>query len=158
MTFRLVAPLIAVSLSLLGPIDAAMDTPVGPRHMEVDEDMGYINLKPATTKGTTRQTGIALAGQSAVLAAGKLGNPKPESFDFGESMFFLESQRTPPLTTKWASGAKDNGGQDPQIAAGHSVIAVLTWDTLTFYDKSGNPLPSINDPAHPQCTDAPARR
>jgi hypothetical protein len=73
MTFRLVAPLIAVSLSLLqlhpqtaqagatqaglvkniqaesedvpvtGPIDAAMDTPVGPRHMEVDEDMGYIN-------------------------------------------------------------------------------------------------------------------
>jgi hypothetical protein len=28
-------------------------------------------------------------------------------------------------------------------------VAVLTWDTLTFYDKSGHPLPSINDPAHP---------
>jgi hypothetical protein len=35
------------------------------------------------------------------------------------------------------------------VAAGHAVVAVLTWDTLTFYDKSGHPLPSINDPTHP---------
>jgi hypothetical protein len=179
MTFRLVAPLIVAFLSVIqlhpqtaqagssqprvvknvqaesedvpvtGPIDAAMDSAVVPRKIEVGEDTAYINLKPPTTKVTARQTGIALAGPSAVLAVGKLGNPKPEGFDIGESIFVQESQRTQPLTTRWASGAKDNGGQDPQVAAGHSVIAVLTWDTLTFYDKSGNPLPSINDPARP---------
>ncbi len=179
MTFRLVAPLVVASLSLIqlhpqttqtgssqprvvknvqaenedvpvtGPVDGAMDTAVVRRQTEAVEDTADVRVKPATTKVTTRQTGIAQAGPSAVLAAGKLGNPKPESFDFGESMFVQESQRTQPLTTKWAAGAKDNGGQDPQIAAGHSVIAVLSWDTLTFYDKSGNPLPSINDPAHP---------
>ena len=136
-------------VSAVGPIDAAMDTAVVPRKIDVGNDTGYVNPRPPTTKVTSQQIGIALAGPSAVLAAGKLSGPKPEFLDIGESIFILESQRTPPLTTKWSSGAKDNGGQDPQIAAGHSVIAVLTWDTLTFYDKSGNPLPSINDPAHP---------
>jgi hypothetical protein len=179
MTFRLAAPLVLAILSfiqlhpqtmqagfgqarvvkniraehedvpVIGPIDAAMDTAVVPRNMRTEEDTAYINLKAATSTATKEQTGIALAGPSAVLAAGKLAGPKPESLDIGESIFLLEGQRTPQLTTKWASGAKDNGGQDPQIASGHSLIAVLTWDTLTFYDKSGNPLPSINDPAHP---------
>jgi hypothetical protein len=136
-------------IPVTGPIDAAMDTPVVPRKIDAENDTGYVNLRPPATKVTAQQTGIALAGPSAVLAAGKLTGPKPEFLDIGESIFFTEGMRTTALTTKWSSGARENGGQDPQIAAGHSIIAVLTWDTLTFYDKSGNPLPSINDPAHP---------
>jgi hypothetical protein len=136
-------------ISAVGPIDATMDTPAVARSGEIEADAPYVEPKTSTTM-TTRQTGIELAGPSAVLAARSLSGSKAESLTPGESIFTLESERTPPLTTQWASGAKINGGQDPQIAAGHSVIAVLTWDTLTFYDKSGNPLPSINDPQHPE--------
>src|SRR3954452_8988945 len=80
---------------VIGPIDASMDTAVVARNIRTEEDTAYINLKAATSTATKRQTGIALAGRSAVLAAGKLAGPKPESLDIGESIFLLESQRTP---------------------------------------------------------------
>jgi len=137
-----------VDVAVTGPIDARMDTPVAKHPIEVDLDTAYVNTKSETAKKTSQQTGIALAGPSAVAAAVKLPLSKPESFQFGESIFFLASQRSQELTTRWE--AAQNGGQDPQVAAGHSLLAVLTWDTLTFYDKSGRPLPSVNDPTHPE--------
>lgn len=118
MTFRLVAPLIVASLSVIqlhpqtvqagssqprvvknvqaesedvpvtGPIDAAMDSAVVPRKIEVGEDTAYINLKPPTTKVTARQTGIALAGPSAVLAVGKLGTRSPRASTLGSPSSF----------------------------------------------------------------------
>ena len=138
---------IIADVPVTGPIDSRMDTAVVSRPIEVDPDDAYEATEPGTTRKASQQAGIALAGPSAVAAASKLALPKPELLDIGESIFFLASQRSPELTTRWE--ATQNGGQDPQVAAGHSVVAVLTWDTLTFYDKSGNPLPSINDPAHP---------
>ena len=146
---RLVKNVQAVSMDVpvTGPIDARMDTAVASRPIEVGPDDAEEATEPETTAKTSQQAGIALAGPSAVAAASKLALPKPELLDIGESIFLSPSQRSPELTTRWE--AAQNGGQDPQVAAGHAVVAVLTWDTLTFYDKSGHPLPSINDPSHP---------
>ena len=110
-------------------------------------------VKTSPSGVASKLHGLEIAGPSAVLAAGKLPEVHTESFSFGESLFFLASQRSQPLTTKWKDGAKANGGQDPQIAAGHSVIAVLTWDTLAFYDKNGNLLPSTQHFTNPTNTE-----
>ncbi|MDQ2920483.1 MAG: hypothetical protein M3R52_02530, partial [Acidobacteriota bacterium] len=76
---------------------------------------------------------------------------QPLNINFGESVFFTPSQRSPAPTTVWQKGAEvnntpDSKGKtdviDPQIAVSDSVVAVLTWGTLVFYDKSGKPLPS----------------
>jgi hypothetical protein len=136
-----------VDVPVTGPIDARMDTAVANRPIEAGPDDAEDATEPETTRKVSPQAGLALAGPSAVAAASKLALPKPELFDIGESIFISPSQRSPELTTRWE--ATQNGGQDPQVAAGHFLVAVLTWDTLTFYDKSGNPLPSINDPTHP---------
>jgi len=138
---------IIVDVPVTGPIDARMDTAVVSRPIEVGPDDAEEATEPGTTRKASQQAGIALAGPSAVAAVSKLALPKPELLDIGESIFFSPSQRSPELTTRWE--AAQNGGQDPQVAAGHAVVAVLTWDTLTFYDKSGHPLPSIFDPTHP---------
>jgi hypothetical protein len=138
-----------VDVPITGPFDARMDTAVASRPIEVGPDDAEEDAEAEATPKAFQQAGMALAGRSAVAAAAasKLTLPTPQSFDFGESIFFLPSQRSQEATTRWK--ATQNAGQDPQVAAGHSLVAVLTWDTLTFYDKSGNPLPSINDPAHP---------
>src|SRR5580704_15137270 len=47
-------------VSAVGPIDAAMDTAVVSRKMDVGDDTGYVNPKSPATKVTSRQTGIAL--------------------------------------------------------------------------------------------------
>src|ERR1044072_5200946 len=53
----------------------------------------------------------------------------------------LLDPRSPALTTKWA-GFSPGGSIDPQIAASNSIVGVLLWDTLGWYDKSGTLLPS----------------
>lgn len=136
-------------LEVIGPIDVTLSTPGKPSATFTKEQyVSEENLLRSKPPVVSELSGPELAGPSAVLAATKLSAPNTESFSFGESLFFLDSQRTQGLTTKWASGASANGGQDPQIAAGHSVVAVLTWNTLAFYDKSGNLLTA--DPAHPK--------
>src|SRR6266542_3926389 len=59
------------------------------------------------------------------------------SFDAIESLVGI---RSPAPTTKWK--ASFNGGIDPQVAVSHDTVAVLTWDTIAYYDKSGALLPS----------------
>ena len=136
-----------VDVPVTGPFDARMDRAVASRPIEVGPDDAEEAMEAETAPKAFQQAGIALAGPSALAAASKLALPKPRLFDIGESIFFLPSQRSQEPTTRWE--AVDNDGQDPQVAAGHSLVAVLTWDLLTFYDKSGNPLPSISDPVHP---------
>ena len=46
-------------VSAVGPIDAAMDTAVVSRKMDVGDDTGYVNPRSPATKVTARQTGIA---------------------------------------------------------------------------------------------------
>jgi hypothetical protein len=41
---------------------------------------------------------------------------------------------------------------DPQVAASDTMVAVLTWDTLSFYDKSGTLLPSTPSFTNPTNT------
>jgi hypothetical protein len=144
----------SMDVEIVGPIDAAMDTPVTATSVE-PEDTTYGNLRPPTSRSSTRQTGIARAGESAVAAVNKLKlpstesggtMPRTESFGVGESLFpLLPGVRSQAPTTQWE--ASQNGGQDPQVAVGHSLVAVLTWDTLTFYEKNGTPLPPLDDPA-----------
>jgi hypothetical protein len=140
---------VTVDVPVTGPFDARMDKAVVSHPVEVGEDDAEEETEAETTPKTAQQAGFVLAGPSAVAAAAasKLALPKPEGFDIAESIFFLPSQRSQEPTTRWK--AVQNAGQDPQVAAGHSLVAVLTWNILTFYDKSGNPLPSINDPVHP---------
>ena len=135
-----------INVDIVGPIDAAMDTAVSASSVEPEEDT-EVNLAPPATKISTRRLGMAMAGESAVAAARKLKRPETESLDgIGETLFPpLPGTRSQGLTTRWK--AIDNGAQDPQVAVGHSLVAVLTWDTLTFYEKNGTPLPPLNDPA-----------
>jgi hypothetical protein len=99
---------------------------------------------------------VDLAGSSAVEAASKLphegGDIKPLAGSVGESLL-PGNMRSPAVTTFWQNGANLNGGGDPQIAVGHTTVAVLTWSTLVFYDKSGAALPSTGD--FPNPTDMP---
>jgi len=124
-----------VDVPVTGPFDARMDRAVASRPIEVGPDDAEEAMEAETAPKAFQQAGIALAGPSALAAASKLALPKPRLFDIGESIFFLPSQRSQEPTTRWE--AVDNDGQDPQVAAGHSLVAVLTWDLLTFYDKSG---------------------
>jgi len=145
-------------IEAIGPIDTDLSGPLAKRRSGVGDESMLFGAKSAIVKSSpsgvaSKVHGLEIAGPSAVLAAGKLPEVHTESFSFGESLFFLASQRSQPLTTKWKDGAKANGGQDPQIAAGHSVIAVLTWDTLAFYDKNGNLLPSTEHFTNPTNTE-----
>src|SRR5258706_1034731 len=59
------------------------------------------------------------------------------SFDAIESLVGI---RSPSPATKWT--ASFNAGIDPQVAVSHDTVAVLTWDIIAYYDKSGALLPS----------------
>lgn len=86
---------------------------------------------------------LAPAGRSVIEAlAAQQSHPGDQitarSDAFGESL--LLGLRSPALTTLWPDTV--SGGQDPQLAVSRTTVAVLTWSALTFYDKSGKPLPS----------------
>src|SRR5262249_55966523 len=74
----------------------------------------------------------------------ELGRDRPISLVDGIEKLF--DTRSPGLTTKWTgfspTPATSAGLIDPQIAANNSIVGVLLWDTLAWYDKSGTLLPS----------------
>lgn len=134
------------SLDVEGPVEVAIAAPR--REVSLPNEQRAVEVEPAPATPSSHVVAtLRAAGPSAVLAAKRLRKPavklagKPEllSLSFGESLFLTESLRTPPLVTKWADGASANGSGviDPQIAVSRSLVAVLTWDTLAFYDKSG---------------------
>jgi hypothetical protein len=66
--------------------------------------------------------------------------------------------RSPALTTKWNNfspvpATTQFGLIDPQIAASNSIVGVLLWDTLGWYDKSGTLLPSTPSFPNPTSTE-----
>jgi len=69
----------------------------------------------------------------------------------------LLDTRSPALTTKWTgfspTPASSAGLIDPQIASSNSIVGVLLWDTLGWYDKSGTLLPSTPTFPNPTSTE-----
>jgi hypothetical protein len=156
-------------LEITGPVEATLAPAPAAVRPRVKGDETIENLATATGMRPTAPAAVAgakigtlvQAGPSAVQAAKLLGKTIPppqehvESLSFGESIFLLPNQRTQALLTKWAGGATGNGDGviDPQIAVSRSAVAVLTWDTLAFYDKSGALLPSTAKFANPTNTE-----
>src|SRR5216684_6925778 len=82
------------AIEVVGPIDATLSSPIKASPTttkQADEGGDDLLLSSPALKPTTasKLSGLALAGPSAVLAAGKLSTPKPELFDVGESIFIL---------------------------------------------------------------------
>jgi len=72
----------------------------------------------------------------------------------------LLDTRSPAPTTKWTGfsptspSGSPSGLIDPQIAASNSIVGVLLWNRLGWYDKSGTLLPSTPTFPNPTSTEA----
>jgi hypothetical protein len=96
------------------------------------------------------QERLVMGGPSLIEAFSHLPKPgngiKPFSNDLGESVYLTEAMRSPALTTLWQLDPSPMGCCDPQIAVSRTVVAVLRWGQLSFFDKSGTFLPAFPGP------------
>jgi hypothetical protein len=64
----------------------------------------------------------------------------------------LLKRRTPEPVTRW-DATTEGDNIDPQVAVSDTVVAVLNWDKLAFYDKAGVLLPATPSFRNPTDTE-----